>query len=185
MHVSKHMLPKRGMRRDGIGAPQHRRVSLKKTLLTLCLLGGLSVHAAAAQPNVIVIMADDLGYADVGFQGCKDIATPNIDKLAAAGARFTRGYVTGNMCGPCRAGFLTGRIQSTFGFYVNCNQVLNPQQGLPAKIKTIGHFMQDQGYVTGGVGKWHMGTADHQHPNEMGFSDWYGLARPRLRYHAS
>ena len=138
---------------------------------------------AAERPNVVVIMADDLGYADVGFQGCKDISTPNIDKLAASGARFSQGYVTGCMCGPSRAGFITGRTQSTFGYYKNANQVLDPKQGLPADMKTFAHFLQEQGYVTGGVGKWHMGTANHQHPNAMGYADWYGFLGGGLMYY--
>lgn len=81
----------------------------------LALLEGALL--AANRPNIVVIMADDLGYADVGFQGCQDISTPNIDQLANEGARFSQGYVTGCMCGPSRAGFITGRIQSTFGYY--------------------------------------------------------------------
>ncbi|MFG0287529.1 MAG: sulfatase-like hydrolase/transferase [Rhodopirellula sp. JB044] len=137
----------------------------------------------AVQPNVVVIMADDLGYADVGFQGCQDIRTPNIDQLASSGARFTQGYVTGCMCGPSRAGFLTGRIQSSFGYYVNASRPLDPAQGFPADIKTIAHRMQEQGYVTGGVGKWHMGTANHQRPNAMGYSDWYGFYGGGLMYY--
>lgn len=127
------------------------------------------------RPNVIVIMADDLGYADVGYNGCKDIPTPNIDDLAKNGAIFSSGYVTGPMCGPSRAGFITGRMQSSFGWYGNPGAPLDPKQGLPASIKTVAHYMQEQGYVTGGVGKWHMGTAPYQHPNEMGYSDWYGF----------
>lgn len=142
-----------------------------------------SANAAEQPPNVVVIMADDLGYADVGFQGCKDIPTPNIDELATTGARFSQGYVTGCMCGPSRAGFITGRVQSTFGYYTNANQVLNPDQGLPANMKTVAHFMQDQGYVTGGVGKWHMGTADHQHPDKLGYSDWFGFLGGGLMYY--
>ena len=129
----------------------------------------------AEKPNIIVIMADDLGYADVGFNGCRDIPTPNIDRLAKDGARFTSGYVTGSMCGPSRAGFLTGKVQSTFGWYKNPRQPLNPTHGLPKGIKTIASEMQNLGYRTGGVGKWHMGTAPDQHPNALGFDDWYGF----------
>jgi arylsulfatase A-like enzyme len=128
----------------------------------------------STQPNVVVIMVDDLGYADVGFNGCKDIPTPHVDKLAENGAIFSSGYVTGPMCGPSRAGFITGRMQSSFGWYGNPGAPLDPKQGFPS-IKTIANYMQEQGYVTGGVGKWHMGTAPHQHPNEMGYTDWFGF----------
>ncbi len=157
-----------------------------KILTKLCwgvgLLAILSATAEAesppqgheSKPNIIVIMADDLGYADAGCYGCKDIPTPNIDRLAAEGVRFTSGYVTGNMCGPSRAGFLTGRIQSRFGYYRNVDQPFDPAQGLP-KIDTIGSLLKKHGYVTGGVGKWHMGTADDQHPNARGFDDWFGF----------
>ncbi|MGQ1786180.1 sulfatase-like hydrolase/transferase [Saccharicrinis sp. GN24d3] len=126
-------------------------------------------------PNVVVIMADDLGYADVGYNGCKDIPTPHIDKLAESGAIFSSGYVSGPMCGPSRAGFITGRIQSSFGWYGNPGAPLDERQGLPATVKTVASYMQEQGYVTGGVGKWHMGTAPHQHPNKMGYDHWYGF----------
>jgi len=154
-----------------------------RTLLAVALLFSASSLFAADRPNIVVIMADDLGYADVGFQGCRDISTPNIDRIAAEGARFSQGYVTGCMCGPSRAGFITGRIQSTFGYYRNAAQPLNPQQGLPAGMKTVAHFMQDEGYVTGVVGKWHMGTADHQHPDAMGYSDWFGFLGGGLMYY--
>ena len=156
---------------------------MKRIVSIVTCLSSVTVAVAADRPNVIVIMADDLGYADVGFQGCKDISTPNIDQLAKEGARFSQGYVTGCMCGPSRAGFITGRIQSTFGYYRNAAQPLDPKQGLPADTKTVAHFIQEQGYVTGGVGKWHMGTADHQHPDAMGYSDWYGFLGGGLMYY--
>ena len=150
----------------------------------VCALLALASQAIAAErdrPNIIVIMADDLGYADLGCYGGKDIPTPNIDRLAADGVRFTSGYVTGNMCGPSRAGFLTGRHQSTFGYYRNVDQPFDPAQGLP-KIETIASLLQKQGYTTGGVGKWHMGTANEQHPNAMGFDDWFGFLGGGLMY---
>ena len=134
-----------------------------------------------SRPNIIVIMADDLGYADVGCYGCQDIPTPNIDRLAAEGVRFTSGYVTGNMCGPSRAGFLTGRIQSTFGYYQNVSEPFDPAQGLPP-LETVASLLKKRGYVTGGVGKWHMGTANEQHPNAMGFDDWFGFLGGGLMY---
>jgi arylsulfatase A-like enzyme len=140
-----------------------------------------SFGAAQPRPNIIVIMADDLGYADVGCYGCEDIPTPHIDQLAAEGARFTSGYVTWHMCGPSRAGFLTGRYQTTFGYYKNASLPFDPKQGLP-KMETIASLLQKQGYVTGGVGKWHMGTANDQHPNAMGFDDWFGFMSGGLMY---
>lgn len=155
-----------------------RRMSSFRTnavLLAGSILLCLTRHAGAATPNIVVIMADDLGYADVGFQGCEDISTPHLDQLAADGARFSNGYVTGCTRGPSRAGFITGKVQSTFGYYVDPDQPLNPKQGLPPGIKSVAQHIQCQGYVTGGVGKWHMGTAPHQHPNALGYADWFGF----------
>src|SRR3954464_4663666 len=77
------------------------------------------VCAADAKPNIIVIVGDDMGYADIGVHGCKDIPTPNIDKLAEAGTRCTNGYVSGPYCSPTRAGLLTGRYQTRFGHEFN------------------------------------------------------------------
>lgn len=146
-----------------------------------CALLAVACVAEERKPNIVVIMADDLGYADLGVYGCEDIPTPNIDQLAAEGARFTSGYVTWPMCGPSRAGFLTGRNQSSFGYYKNQTSPLDPKQGLP-KMDTIASLLQRQGYVTGGVGKWHMGTTDEQHPNAMGFDDWFGFLSGGLMY---
>lgn len=147
---------------------------LLKSICLLCVWMVLPT-VSAEKPNIIVIMADDLGYNDLGCYGCQDILTPHIDKLAEDGVRFTSGYVTWHMCGPSRAGFLTGRNQSTFGYYKNVSQPFDPAQGLP-KMQTIGSLLQKQGYVTGGVGKWHMGTTNDQHPNAMGFDDWFGFS---------
>ena len=157
--------------------------------MTLALVAGIAGSVLAQtptskvpQPNVIVIMADDLGYTDLSCYGCKDIPTPHIDSLASEGVRFTSGYVTWPMCGPSRAGFLTGRNQSTFGYYKNIGQPFDPKQGLP-KMETIASLMKKHGYVTGGVGKWHMGTANDQHPNAMGFDDWFGFLSGGLMYY--
>ncbi|MDF7799033.1 sulfatase-like hydrolase/transferase [Pontiellaceae bacterium B1224] len=153
-----------------------------KYLPVVCLLFGVSAFAASEKrPNIIVIMADDLGYADVGCYGCKDIPTPHIDSLATDGARFTDAYVTGSMCGPSRAGFLTGRNQATFGYYKNVSEPFDPTQGLP-KMETIASLLKQQGYVTGGVGKWHMGTTHEQQPESMGFDYWYGFLGGGLMY---
>ena len=75
--------------------------------------------AAAGKPNIVIILADDLGHGDLGFQGCRDIPTPRIDSLAASGVRCTNGYVSGPYCSPTRAGLLTGRYQQRFGHEFN------------------------------------------------------------------
>lgn len=156
----------------------NQNINIAVALIVLLLA---SLTFAAEKPNIIVIMADDLGYADLGSYGCKDIPTPHLDKLAKEGVRFTSGYVTWPMCGPSRAGFLTGKNQSTFGYYQNVSAPFDPKQGLP-KMETIASLLQKQGYVTGGVGKWHMGTTDDQHPNSMGFDDWFGFLGGGLMY---
>jgi arylsulfatase A-like enzyme len=138
---------------------------------------GLAVSAMAAQkPNVVVIVADDLGYADVGFHGCKDIPTPHLDKLAASGTRFTSGYVSHSFCSPTRAGLMTGRYQQRFGH--ETNPAFLPDDttvGLPVGEITIADLMQKAGYATGFVGKWHLGAAAPFHPLDRGFQEMYGF----------
>ena len=132
--------------------------------------------ASGRKPNVIVILADDLGYADVGFNGCKDIPTPNIDSLARNGVRCSNGYVSHPFCSPTRAGLLTGRYQQRFGH--ECNPAWLPEDnkvGLPLNQVTIAQAVRDAGYVTGAIGKWHLGAAPCFHPNERGFSEYFGF----------
>ncbi|MDY3555031.1 sulfatase [Gemmata sp. JC717] len=135
---------------------------------------GLVSHPlrAADKPNVIVIVGDDMGYADVGAHGCKDIPTPNLDALAKAGTRFTSGYVSGPYCSPTRAGLLTGRYQTRFGHEFNG---AGPNVGLPVTETTIADRMKAAGYATGWVGKWHLGAADKFHPQKRGFDEAFGF----------
>ncbi len=128
------------------------------------------------QPNLVVIMTDDMGYADVGFNGCTDIPTPNIDKIADQGVRFTQGYVTFPVCGPSRAGFLTGRYQDRFGFTTNPSiDPDNPISGLPVKEETMAQVLRKANYQSAIIGKWHMGTHPNFHPLERGFDYFYGF----------
>jgi arylsulfatase A-like enzyme len=128
------------------------------------------------KPNLIVIMTDDMGYADVGFNGCKDIPTPNIDRIANEGIRFDEGYVSFPVCGPSRAGFLTGRYQDRFGFTTNPSiDPKNPIAGLPLEEETMAQVLQNANYKSGIVGKWHMGTHPNFHPLERGFDYFYGF----------
>ena len=153
--------------------------TLTRIILLLALLAGVTTHAAepaaARRPNVIIILADDLGYADVGFQGLGDLPTPNIDRLARGGVRFSSGYVSWCACAPSRAGIITGRDSHRFGFYTNPTPVLAADQGLPPGIMTVPRALQQLGYVTGGIGKWHLGATADRHPNRMGFSEWFGF----------
>jgi arylsulfatase A-like enzyme len=128
--------------------------------------------AAADKPNILFIVGDDMGYADVGFHGCKDIPTPSLDALAASGIRFTNGYVSGPYCSPTRAALLTGRYQTRFGHEFNPG---GAQNGLPLKEKTLADRLKAAGYVTGIVGKWHLGATDGMHPQKRGFDEFYGF----------
>ncbi|MFA5191290.1 MAG: sulfatase-like hydrolase/transferase [Verrucomicrobiia bacterium] len=134
----------------------------------LCLAWSVS---AADRPNILLIVGDDMGYADVGFHGCKDIPTPNLDALAAAGVRFTNGYVSGPYCSPSRAGLMTGRYQTRFGHEFNPNG----PNGLPLSETTLADRLRAAGYVTGCVGKWHLGAQPEMHPQKRGFEEFFGF----------
>ena len=125
-----------------------------------------------AKPNIIVIMADDLGYHDVGFQGAEFIKTPNLDKLAHGGMIFTDGHVTASVCSPSRAGFMTGRNQQRFGHEANCPR---GKAGMNTSEFTLGQAMQKEGYTTAIFGKWHLGDKDEQSPNQRGFNEFWGF----------
>jgi arylsulfatase A-like enzyme len=142
--------------------------------LSLLLLAAVTAEAAepAKKPNVIVIVGDDMGYADVGFHGCKDIPTPHLDALAKSGVKFTNGYVTGPYCSPTRAGLLTGRYQTRFGHEFNPGNGAN--QGLPLTETTLADRMKAAGYRTALVGKWHLGNGE-RHPQKRGFDDFFGF----------
>lgn len=130
--------------------------------------------AAGKPPNVLLILIDDMGYADVGCYGAKDIRTPNIDRLAREGVRLTDGYSNGPVCTPTRCGLLTGRYQQRFGL----EWALGPGvkgYGLAAENRTIARYLKDAGYRTGMFGKWHLGYEPEVGPNRHGFDEFYGL----------
>jgi arylsulfatase A-like enzyme len=162
-------------------------VTRKNTVsLILAFLVSLLCNQSVAQssaPNIIIILADDLGYADVGFNGCKDIPTPNIDRIANNGVVFSRGYVSFAVCGPSRAGIMTGRFQDQFGFSRNPLLAPNdPEMGLPLDQQTIAGFLQEQHYTTGAIGKWHLGAHQTLRPNKRGFDEFYGFLSGGHRY---
>lgn len=128
-------------------------------------------------PNVVILLADDLGYGELGCQGNAEIPTPHIDAIAKNGVRFTSGYVTAPNCSPSRAGLLTGRYGTRFGHEFNPIGARNedPGTGLPLKQKTMVEALQRVGYVTGLVGKWHLGGAADYHPFRRGFDEFFGF----------
>lgn len=137
---------------------------------------GAEPPAAGRPPNIIVILADDLGSSDVGFMGCEDIPTPHIDSIARRGVRFTNGLVSHPFCSPTRAGLLTGRYQQRFGHENNPPFDPNDHKaGLPVSEITLPQLLKEAGYVTGIVGKWHLGAAPEFHPLKRGFSEQFGF----------
>jgi len=147
-------------------------------LVVAFLILGLSASStpAAEKPNIIVVMADDMGYADAGFTGSKDILTPNLDKLAATGVVFRQGYANHPFCGPTRAALLSGRYQHRFGFETNpAYDPANSVMGIDPDVVLFPKRLQKAGYVTGCVGKWHLGAAQPFHPNNRGFDYFYGF----------
>ena len=137
--------------------------------MSLCLALPMQ---AQEKPNVIIILADDLGWADLGFQGSQDIRSPHIDKLAAGGIRFTDGHVSASVCSPSRAGLITGRYQQRFGHEAN-----SPPEsgGMDIDQVTMADRLQKLGYRTGLIGKWHLGNRDTYYPTRRGFDYFYGL----------
>lgn len=128
------------------------------------------------RPNIVIILADDLGYGDVGIHGCKDIPTPHIDRLAKRGVLCTQGYASHPFCSPTRAGLLAARYQHRFGYERNiAYDPHNRYMGLPASEVTFAQRLQRSGYVTGALGKWHLGASMPFHPVRRGFSFFYGF----------
>jgi arylsulfatase A-like enzyme len=125
------------------------------------------------RPNILLIVADDAGYADIGAYGGREIPTPNIDQLAAAGIRFTDGYVSGPYCSPTRAGLMTGRYPQRFGYEFNPDG--SPEYGLPLSEKTMADWLRAAGYRTALFGKWHLGYSDRMRPLRRGFEEFYGF----------
>jgi len=152
------------------------------TLLTL-LTFTLPVIADSRRPNVIIILSDDQGYGDVGFNGGTDIPTPHLDLLAANGTIFRAGYATHPYCSPSRAGLITGRYQHRFGHENNTPYGHDdPNAGLPLTETTIADLMKANGYATAAIGKWHLGDFEKFWPTQRGFDYWYGLYGGGMSY---
>ena len=127
-------------------------------------------------PNVIIVLVDDLGYNDVGFNGSKEILTPNIDKLSKNGVTFSSGYVSYPVCSPSRAGLITGRYQDKFGYGLNVLYApKDPNMGLPLNEFTLADLFKTKNYKTSAIGKWHLGAHESLRPNNRGFDEFFGF----------
>ncbi len=158
---------------------------LRRVLLPLlgCLAGlaaGEVSAAPARPPNIVIILADDLGYGDLGCYGHPSIRTPNLDRMAAEGMRFTDFYAAAEVCTPSRAALLTGRYPIRSGMCNDRFRVLrrNSTGGLPADEITVAERLRDRGYATACIGKWHLGVFainPAHHPRRHGFDFYLGL----------
>src|SRR5690606_26688347 len=151
------------------------RVLLMSRLVFAALLVSASLANAAEKPNVVFILADDLGWTDLGCQGSKYYETPNIDRLAAEGARFTNGYTCAANCQPTRAALMSGQYGPRTGIYTVGgidrfnwrSRPLRPVDNvtkISPEVTTLGEAMKQAGYATGYFGKWHLGNGERDHP---------------------
>ncbi|WP_296460995.1 sulfatase [Rubinisphaera sp.] len=163
----------------------HFRMKFQIFLAYIFLLPGIDLASVFAvekpdshsRPNFIILLADDLGYGELGCQGNPQIPTPHIDSIAQEGVRFTNGYVSASYCSPSRAGLMTGRYQSRFGYETNPVGAVNedPNVGLPRMEVTLADRLKAAGYRTSLVGKWHLGGTAYYHPQRRGFEEFFGF----------
>lgn len=131
------------------------------------------------KPNILILLADDAGYADFGFMGSADIQTPNIDRLAAEGRIFTDAHVAATVSSPSRSMMLTGRYGQRYGYECNLDK---PGDGIPDDEELLPALLKRYGYRTGCIGKWHLGFEPSQRPNAKGFDTFYGLLAGHRSY---
>ena len=137
---------------------------------------------AKTQPNIILIVSDDAGYADFSMHGGKAFKTPRIDKIAKNGVLFEQGYVSASVCSPSRAGMLTGKYQQKFGHENNIPPRMSTVNGMAISEKTIADYLQKSGYHTIALGKWHLGYDPKFHPFKRGFNEYYGFLQGARSY---
>lgn len=174
-------MTKRTKRQTEVNRSIKQLLNLVAASLILSLPGFAAERASAAtaKPNVLLILADDLGFADLGFQGSQDIKSPNLDKLAAESVRFTDGHTTASVCSPSRAGMMTGRYQQRFGHEAN---VPPYPKGMDTDETTMAQWLKKLGYRTGIIGKWHLGDTEQHYPTKRGFDYFYGLREGHRNY---
>jgi arylsulfatase A len=138
------------------------------------LFAGVVLAQPARRPNIIFILVDDMGYADLSSFGSKDIRTPNIDRLAREGVKLTQCYSNGPVCTPTRAAFITGRYQQRVGLEWAIGPGLK-DPGLPVEETSIARMLKNDGYATALMGKWHLGYKPEFSPNAHGFDEFFGI----------
>ena len=152
--------------------------SIPVALLTVSVLLGMQAATVqAAKPNVVVIFCDDLGYGDLACFGHPTIATPNLDRMATEGQKWTNFYVAAPVCTPSRAAIMTGRLPIRTGMCSDKRRVLFPDSagGLPQQEITIADALKAAGYATACIGKWHLGHLPQYLPTEQGFDSYFGI----------
>lgn len=143
---------------------------------------GTALAPQQARPNVVVILVDDLGWADVSTYGRTEVPTPNIDRIAQQGVAFSSGYVAASVCAVSRAALLTGRMPQRFGFTYNINDAQDVGAGLPADQPTLAERLRPLGYRSGAFGKWHVGSQDQFYPTKRGFDEFFGFLAGETNY---
>lgn len=144
------------------------------SLIALFLLASFALAQPARKPNVIFILVDDMGYADLSSYGSKDIRTPNIDRLAKEGVKLTQAYSNGPVCTPTRAAFITGRYQQRVGLEWAFGPGMK-EPGLPVQETSVARMLKNNGYATALMGKWHLGYKPEFSPNAHGFDEFFGI----------
>src|SRR5262245_29691300 len=137
----------------------------------------LASRQRPSRPNIVLIMADDLGYGDLSGYGRPDYQTPNLDRLAMQGTRFTQAYAIAPVCTPTRVGLMTGRYPARVPVGLREPLTLSDEDseiGLPADVPTVSALLKQAGYSTALFGKWHLGVRPEFHPNRHGFDEFFG-----------
>ena len=144
-----------------------------KSLLVLLASIASFLSAADRPPNIVIIFIDDMGYADIGPFGAKGYPTPNLDRMAVEGRRFTNFHVPQPVCSASRAGLLTGCYPNRIGIH----GALGPaaKHGIADSEMTLAELVKQKGYATGMAGKWHLGTPKPFLPTHHGFDEYFGL----------
>lgn len=166
-------------RRDKTSAQSSRYLRAVLALGALALAAPFSMAQPVPEkrPNIVLLIADDLGWGDLSSYGHPVFRTPNLDRMAAEGQRWTNFYVSSPVCSPSRGAMLTGRVETRSGLYgaINSVQIDGDPFGFPDREVTVASLLHDAGYATALFGKWHLGDAPRAYPTRHGFDTWWGM----------